>query len=220
MNKLLNKKKVSPNKRFYGETFMGGLKVVSRDAEENVYSLALFKYELPAPLIFKWSADSQAIGMLFGITGGYFICLWLPFRKEFYKALLTTADEIDEIEVLPDEHSIICFSDGKEIEKVKLPNAEMLTPWQKQKQVLENEPAQSPKTEWTWNETKDGYEGVHLREGVVLWFEHCHNPHTGGAASSQSFEEFLEDGPCCAMPHEFINELYQSVKILATRQNS
>lgn len=102
-----------------------------------------------------------------------------------------------------------------------MPDEPMISGWQKEKQSLENAASETPavhKKEWTWNHTADGFEGVHLYENQVVWFEHSHNPHAGGAAREQQFEDFLENGAACFIPGEFLHELYDAVKFYASQK--
>ena len=94
----------------------------------------------------------------------------------------------------------------------------MLTNWEAEKRSLESVKTGSintDKKEWTWNQNSDGYEGVSLYGGEVLWFQHSHNPHAGGAAQEQSFIDFLANGAACFVPNELRQELYEAVKRIA-----
>ena len=96
----------------------------------------------------------------------------------------------------------------------------MLSNWDKGKTSfgkLKTKPSNPDKKEWTWNEDQYGYEGVHLYGGEVLWFTHTHNPHHGGAAHSQSFEDFLANGAAGSIPGEYFQELYEAVKYLVSK---
>lgn len=52
-----------------------------------------------------------------------------------------------------------------------------------------------PAAEWVWNEDEHGYEGVHTREGKLVWFYHPYYQHGGAAAREQTFIDFLQNGP-------------------------
>lgn len=229
-------KKISPDKKFYIESNGALLNIFLRATEKQIHSIGLNQYDLRKPEIFRWSSDSKAVGMFItrGIpfdAGGYmsvrtnyWIGIWYPFQDEFFMVhfpnktdLESNYEPINSIEVLADERTVICSVKGKEFKRVQMPNEPMLSNWQKEKRVLESVKKETPKTdkkEWTWNHNSDGYEGVHLYEGQVLWFQHSHNPHTGGAASGQSFEDFMENGAACSIPSEFLKELYDVVKSL------
>jgi hypothetical protein len=234
----ISNQKISPNKKFYAESNGALLNVVSCENQSDRYSIALNNYELRKPNIFRWSADSNAIGMLIGrsvpIDDGsqivsrnyYWVGIWYPFKDKFYTVcfheseLRLKSDLIDSIEVLADEKLVICSVKGKEFKRVEMSLEETLTEWQKEQRALEiakNKPVDLNKKEWTWNHTASGYEGVSLYGKAVLWFEHCHNPHAGGGASEQSFEDFLQNGPACSIPGEFLKELYEVVKKLHSK---
>lgn len=230
-------RKISPDKKYYAERNGALLNVVSRENQAERYSIALNNYDLRKPDIFRWSADSTAIGVFIvrGIpfdAGGYesvktnyWLGIWYPFRDEFYtahfpehSALEINYEPIDSIEVLAEERTIICSIKGKEFKRIQMPKEAMLSIWKKEKQSLESvktESIISNKKEWTWNHNSDGYEGVSLYGDEVLWFSHSHNPHAGGAAQGQSFADFLADGAAGFVPNEFRQELYEAVKRLA-----
>ncbi len=49
---------------------------------------------------------------------------------------------------------------------------------------------------WTWDEKEEGYQGVQILEGKLLWFTHRENPHSPSAgAAFQEFDDFLKNGP-------------------------
>lgn len=156
----------------------------------------------------------------------YWVGIWYPFKDKFYTVhfpdeaeLHLNGNVVDSIEVLADENLIICSIKGAEFKQVEMPLEETLTEWQKQQKALEiekNKPSDLNKKEWTWNHTADGYEGVSLYGNEVLQFEHCQNPHAGGGAREQSFEDFLQNGSACSIPGEFLKELYDVVKNLAS----
>ena len=215
-------KKVSPDKKFYAETNGALLSIFSRETEKQIHSIALNQYELRKPEIFRWSNDSKAIGMFIARSlpfnngsfishqANYWIGIWYPFRGEFYTVhfpnhadLELNYEPIDSIEILADARTVICSIKGKEFKRVEMPKAQMISNRDKERRVLESVETKPPdlnKKEWTWNEDQYGYEGVHLYGGEVLWFTHTHNPHAGGAAHSQSFEDFLENGAAGSMP--------------------
>lgn len=56
-------KKISPDKKFHAESNGALLNVVSRENETERFSLALNKYNLRKPEIFRWSANSKAVGI-------------------------------------------------------------------------------------------------------------------------------------------------------------
>lgn len=230
-------KKISPNKKFYAESNGALLSVISRENQAERHSITLNNYELRKPDIFRWSSDSTAIGMFIarGIpfdAGGYesvktnyWLGIWYPFEENFFTVhfpehseLEINYEPIDAIEVLADEKLIICSIKGREFKRVQMPKEPMLSIWEKEKLRLESTKAKSidpNKKEWTWNHNSEGYEGVHLYEGQVLWFTHTHNPHGGGGANGQSFADFLANGACCFIPNEFRQELYEAVKRIA-----
>lgn len=232
---------ISPNKKYYAESNGALLNVFSRESKTQIHSIALNQYDLRKPDIFRWSSDSQAIGMFIarGIpydAGGYmsvrtnyWIGIWYPFQNEFYTVhfpnktdLESNYEPINSIEVLAEERTVICSHKGKEFKRVAMPKEQMLSNWDKEKRVLESvktKPFDSNKKEWTWNEDQYGYEGVHLYEGQVLWFTHTHNPHGGGGANGQSFEDFLANGASGSLPSEYFQELYDAVSVLASRKN-
>lgn len=234
-------KKISPNKKFYAESNGALLNVVSRENQAERYSIALNKYDLRKPDIFRWSADSKAIGMFIvrGIpfdAGGYesvktnyWLGVWYPFEDEFFTVHFSDSTEleinfepIDSIEVLAGERLIICSIKGAEFKRVQMPKEPMLSIWEKEKQNLERLESKSinpAKKEWTWNHNSDGYEGVSLYGREVLWFSHSHNPHAGGMAQEQSFEDFFANGAACFIPNEFRQEFYEAVKRLALENN-
>ncbi len=94
----------------------------------------------------------------------------------------------------------------------------LLTPWERytrQRDAEELKPAPNPKREWSWGrEGLWGEEGVKIQESQLLWYTHPYNPHAGGGASEQSFEDFLERGPTFEIPDEALDELYDAVKTL------
>ena len=230
-------RKISPDKKYYAESNGALLNVVSRENDSERYSIALNNYDLRKPDIFRWSADSKAIGMLIarGIpfdAGGYesvktnyWLGIWYPFENKFYTVhfpnhfdLEINYEPIDSIKVLAEERTIICSIKGEEFKRIEMPKEPMLSIWEKEKLSLERvktEPINTNKKEWTWNHNSVGYEGVHLYEKQVLWFTHTHNPHGGGGANGQSFEDFLANGAACFIPNEFRLELYEAVKRLA-----
>lgn len=233
---IYTNQKISPNQKFYAESNGALMNIVSRENPSERYTIALNNYELRKPNIFRWSADSNAVGMLIGrsfpIDDGsqivsrnyYWVAVWFPFKNEFYTVYFADESElhlngnlVDSIEVLADEKLVICSVKGIELRRVKMPSEATLTEWQKEQRALEiakNKPPDLNKKEWTWNHTANSYEGVSLYGKEVLWFEHCHNPHAGGGASEQSFEDFLQNGPSCSIPSEFLPELYEVVKKL------
>ena len=215
-------RKISPDKKFYIEKLYAGLQVVSRGKDEKSYVLGLNNYDCGGVIIFRWSADSKAIGVYLGKINERWIGVWYPFKKEFFTVhvsdqteLIKVGYEVDSIEILADERKVICSAKGKKVKTFEIPTEKMLTVWEKQKLGLETQTAETNKKEWTWNEDQYGYEGVHLYEGQVLWFTHTHNPHGGGGANGQSFEDFLTNGASNFIPGEFLPELYDAVKILA-----
>lgn len=216
------------------------LNVVSRENEAERYSLALNQYELRKPELFRWSSDSKAIGIFvargipfdaggyMSVRTNYWIGIWYPFKNEFFAIhfpnktdLEINYEPIDSIKVLPDERTVICSVKGKEFKSVKMPEEQLLSTWQKEKrdlEIVEAKPQDLNKKEWTWNEDNYGYEGVHLYEDEVLWFTHTHNPHGGGGANGQSFEDFLANGASNFIPGEFLPELYAAVKYLVSQR--
>lgn len=64
-----------------------------------------------------------------------------------------------------------------------------------------------PGREWTWNENALGCEGVHTFEGRLTWYSFKGNPHSGGAAVSQSYKSFLEKGPNSSAPASIVREV-------------
>jgi hypothetical protein len=67
--------------------------------------------------------------------------------------------------------------------------------------------------DWTWNRNKYGHEGVHTYEGKLVWYSHKENPHAGGGASEQTFEDFLRNGPCgTGAPEKVVKELKALLK--------
>ena len=176
-----------------------------------------------------------ALGIPFDAGGymsartNYWIGIWYPFAGEFYTIhfpnktdLESNYEPIDSIEVLAQERTVICSLKGKEFKRVEMPKEPMLSNREKEKQDLESVEIKPPdvnKKEWTWNEDQYGYEGVHLYEGQVLWFTHTHNPHGGGGANGQSFEDFLANGASNFIPGEFLPELYAAVTYLVSQKN-
>ncbi len=59
-----------------------------------------------------------------------------------------------------------------------------------------------PKKDWTWKHTQYGHEGVHTYERKLLWYDHRNNPHAGGGACSQTFDNFLKNGSNAGNPPE------------------
>jgi hypothetical protein len=195
---------------------------------------------LRKPEIFRWSNDSKAIGVFvargiefdaggyMSVRTNYWIGIWYPFQNEFFTVhfpnktdLESNYEPINSIEVLADERTVICLLKGKEFKRVEMPKEPMLSNWEKEKQnlkVAETKPPSLNKKEWIWNEDQYGYEGVHLYEGQVLWFTHTHNPHGGGGANGQSFEDFLENGASNFIPGEFLPELYAAVEYLVSQK--
>ncbi|MEZ5427775.1 MAG: hypothetical protein R2747_16010 [Pyrinomonadaceae bacterium] len=208
-------RKISPNKKFCAEVLHTVLQVGPHDVIGATYALDLLKYDLPFPEIFRWSSDSKAIGMVSCKFAENFAGIWFPLSGEFYQTSLPKRFRIDSIEVLPNERILVCSSGGEVVKTIKMPDSAALTKWEKQVKDLEKASFRTEKQEWIWNETAGGYEGVHLREGVVLWFQHSHNPHAGGGALEQSFEDFLNNGPACRTPPEFLPELYHAVRKLS-----
>ena len=71
-----------------------------------------------------------------------------------------------------------------------------------------------PKKEWTWDREsfKGGYryQGVHTYEGNLLWFTETYPAYAGGGASSQSFADFLLNGPSMNdVPKEVLDEILE-----------
>ena len=64
-----------------------------------------------------------------------------------------------------------------------------------------------PGREWTWNETSEGYDGVHTYEGKIVWYNFKGNPHAGGGGVSQSFHQFLTRGTNSSAPDYVVKEL-------------
>ena len=52
-----------------------------------------------------------------------------------------------------------------------------------------------PRKAWQWNKTHFRYDGVHTREGCLLWYTETYPAYAGGGASSQSYADFIRDGP-------------------------
>ncbi len=226
--------KISPNKKFSAETNGALVNVVSRKDRFERYSIALNNYDLIKPDIFRWSADSEALGMLItrsipydaggwmGAKKNYWVGIWYPFQAEFYAVhfpehsqLEINYQPIDSIEVLATERIVICSINGKVFKQVQMPEEPMPSKWEKEKQSLKDiriTPAKPGKKEWTWNHNSDGYEGVSIYGEEVLWFSHAHNPHASGGAQTQSFENFLEKGPACSTPSEYFPELFEAVR--------
>jgi len=96
-----------------------------------------------------------------------------------------------------------------------------LTPWQEERQRLDARPPDTapPKTEWKFNETGYGYEGVRIVNGSTLeWFEYSHNPHAGGYSREESVSEFLKNGPrFIKIPAEVLAELYAAIRRLGAK---
>lgn len=232
--------KISPDKKYLAETNGSLLQVFECATDSFIHSLALNKFELRKPEIFRWSQDSKAIGMFIAKSvpvndGGlvtyktkYWIGIWYPFLEEFYAVhfpgrfeLELNHEPVDSIEVLSEERTVVCSIKGEEFKRVEMPKEQMLSAWDRERQVLgdvKSKPPDLNKKEWTWNEDQYGYEGVHLYGGEVLWFTHTHNPHHGGAAHSQSFEDFLENGAAGSTPDEYFQELYAAVKKLSEKK--
>ncbi|NQV08123.1 hypothetical protein HQ535_16435 [bacterium] len=59
-----------------------------------------------------------------------------------------------------------------------------------------------PVDEWTWGHKPGGYNGVHTREGCLLWCTDRHHTLEGGGASKQSFSDFMNDEPPVSVPPE------------------
>lgn len=161
-------KKFSPNKKFYAENNWSLLQVVSCNKGAKAYSLALEKYGFPKPLIFRWSQDSQAIGMILGKINERWVGIWYPFQTEFYTfhfhdqmELILDGYEVDSIEVLANERAVICTAKGKVVKKVEMPKEQMLSNWLKELRGLDSVEIEQPKVykkEWTWNQDQYGYE--------------------------------------------------------------
>jgi len=95
-----------------------------------------------------------------------------------------------------------------------------LSEWQqykKRRASEETKPVATPKKEWQWDvEVMEGYDGVDTFGDEIIWFSKPLNPHAGEVASSQSFEDFLENGLRHLKPpnDQMLDELYDAVKTL------
>lgn len=66
--------------------------------------------------------------------------------------------------------------------------------------------------EWTWNKTTAGHEGVHTREHKLAWFIVDHNAVPDTRVVSQSYEDFVKDGPPFEdVPYDVMIELYEKI---------
>ena len=61
-----------------------------------------------------------------------------------------------------------------------------------------------PGKEWTWNHTSYSHDGVHTYDGELVWYTHMNDPLAGGGAASQSFDDFLANGPRFHPPPEVV----------------
>jgi hypothetical protein len=163
-----------------------------------------------------WSADSKALGF----AGSKWAGVWLPFeeRPVFYGISLRASVEIGPLAVLSDSLQII-YAQGQGLAALEIPRVPILTEWQALMSGVPEGTADSTfkaPNDWEWNHTQWGYEGVHTREGRLVWYAHSHNPHAGGGAAVQEFSSFLENGPSVSwkegvIPEEILVQVYQAV---------
>jgi len=74
-----------------------------------------------------------------------------------------------------------------------------------------------PKKNWTWSRKsfKGGYRyyGVHTYEGCLLWYTETYPAYAGGGAHSQSFAEYILNGPSVdEVPQEILDEIDQMLE--------
>ncbi|MFH2105745.1 MAG: hypothetical protein ABII22_00650 [Candidatus Micrarchaeota archaeon] len=75
-----------------------------------------------------------------------------------------------------------------------------------------------PKKQWTWNHRVfpgggSCYEGANTYSGKLIWFQEGVPSYAHGAASEQSFEDFLANGPSVTgVPKEIITELREVIR--------
>jgi len=75
--------------------------------------------------------------------------------------------------------------------------------------------AASTRHSWEWGKTSYKVDGVHTFEGKLVWFSQPTNPHAGGGASTQSFDDFMQRGPQqAAIPDDALDELYDVVRTI------
>lgn len=56
--------------------------------------------------------------------------------------------------------------------------------------------SQVPKMEWAWNKSKYGSDGVHTKEGKLVWYYvNRKDPKKAAKTKKQSYESFLNNGP-------------------------
>lgn len=196
-----------------------GLRIESYTTKELLGTLALDKYELTATgaRVITWSSDSRFLAL----AGAQWAGIFKPFEQPalFHGINLPASVEIGPMAVLSGV-MLILYAQGSTVNVLEVPSTPILTRWKEfQRRVGEPEEGTQfrAKRDWTWGATQWGYEGVHTYEGKLVWYSHSHDPHSGGAASEQSFTSFLEDGPAIAVasiPEVILAQVYQAVQKL------
>jgi hypothetical protein len=148
--------------------------------------------------------------------------VWQPFEDRFLSQTIPVSrpyQYLYDVAVLPDLTLAYAIQENHLL-VISAPGAEhvssLLTPWERYKRRRDAEtpkPVPNPKREWSWGrEGFWGEDGVRIEGNHLLWYTHPYNPHAGGGASEQGFEDFLERGPTHELPDEALNELYVAVK--------
>lgn len=159
----------------------------------------------------RWSADSQAVGM----AGDGWAGIWRPFEGQFFGRALAAAPFIYDISVLGTTMQLLCaMGQNPTPTLLDMPPQPLPTRWQAQfQQLAALASAATTRTDWNWNVTQWGYDGVRLQAEELLWYSHSHNSMDGGGgAIAQSLPDFVAQGTRFPIPEELLAEVCRAVQ--------
>lgn len=209
---------LAPDGRRTVQATAAGIVTTWQPSRKPLATLALADYGLSLAHCLCWSADSRAVG----IVGNDWCGIWFPETGYFAAQSDTHERPLSSAAFLPGIATVVYAAGQTNLHLLTLPdvaNEAMLTEWEQFKQRIDREPpvpSGSPRPDWRWGETVYGYEGVLIENTQLLWYSHSHNPHHGGGAHTQSFDDFLDSGPGTNLPTEaahILPDLYRAVKL-------
>lgn len=168
------------------------------------------------PRYISWSPDSAAIA-LYG-DGWCGVWKYQEHITTLHPAPLT--DFVHAIAIPPTHSMVVCATGTQSLEFVALPTAHPGSPspaptsWQLYLSQLSSPGAnieKPPQTNWEWNITSGGYDGVSLQALDLIWYRHEHNTLAGGSALVQSMNDFLANGPLLPIPDDILAQVAVTV---------
>jgi hypothetical protein len=190
--------------------------IVSKKGKVEEARLRLYRYPIAKMGIRHacWSGDGRALALI----GDHWLGAWFPDDQRFFVSPYPISMLRYGVALIR-RLGLLLVPNGNRAPFVaglpEAPTEPILTPWEELVRRVESTPPPpgwAPKNRWEWNATRSGYEGVALEEGGLVWYQHSHDAHAGGAAREQSYESYLATGPDVAPPPaEIGEEIYRAV---------